>query len=79
MKFDSDATEAQITETLTKMKQSFSGSRNKHKVGAIQNLAGIERLQDKTKDMDFLNLRGFTTERICGAYGVPKTILNYTD
>lgn len=65
LKFDSDATDAQIMEILNSMKRSFSGSRNKHKIGAVQNLAGIERIQDKTKDMDFLNLRAFTTERIC--------------
>jgi len=31
------------------------------------------------KDMEFMNMRMFTTQRICASYGVPKVVLNYTD
>lgn len=39
----------------------------------------IKQLANSNKDMDFIGLRGFTPEKVCAAFGVPKTILGYSD
>jgi len=54
-------------------------SHNKHKNLASANIVDIKQMNQSHKDMDFLEQRKYTTERICASLWVPKIILNYTD
>lgn len=64
---------------IEQLKKQFRGAKNRHKIGAVSGVKGFQKLQDGNKDMEFLNMRMFTTQRVCAAFGVPKVILNYTD
>lgn len=72
-------TEDQQEIAIEMLKKSFSWAKNKHKIGAVSWIKGFQKLQDGMKDMEFMNMRMFTTQRVCAAFGVPKVILNYTD
>lgn len=61
------------------LKNNFSGGKNKHKIGAISGIKDIKKVQDTLADMQYEALRKFSREKICAAYGVPKTILWYTE
>ena len=39
----------------------------------------VVKLQDKITDAEFLEMRKFTLENVCALFGVPKTILWYTE
>lgn len=57
----------------------LKGGHNKHKAlvsGAVNDVKPIRQVHD---DMNFKEQRKFTTERICAAMGVPRTILGYIE
>lgn len=45
----------------------------------LRGISGIEKMQDSVADMQFEVMRGFNTNRVCSAFGVPKVMLGYTD
>lgn len=59
--------------------EQLKGSENRHKSIAISGVKEIKQVSVSQKDMEFHVLRKFTTEKVCATYGVPKSILNYTD
>jgi HK97 family phage portal protein len=65
----------ELQNTLEQMKRNFAGGKNKHKVGILRGIDKIEKVQDNVSDMNFEIMRGFNTNRICAAFGVPKVIL----
>lgn len=66
--------------TIDQLKRDFGwGWKNKHKIAVLNGIKDIKTMQDSFKDMDFEVLRKFTTNKVCTAYSVPKTILWYTD
>ena len=72
-----DETEQKIA--LEQLKNQFSWWENRHKVSASSWIKDVKVIWQSMKDMEFLALRWFTTERICCALWVPKTILWYSD
>ena len=64
---------------LEQLKNQFSWWENRHKVSASSWIKDVKVIWQSMKDMEFLALRWFTTERICCALWVPKTILWYSD
>jgi hypothetical protein len=71
--------EAEQKIALEQLKNQFSGWENKHKVSASSGIKDVKVIGQSMKDMEFLALRWFTTERVCTALWVPKTILWYSD
>jgi HK97 family phage portal protein len=61
------------------IKMQFSGGHNKHKNLVSGNVRDIKPISQSHTDMDYLNQRKFTSERICACMGVPRIILNYTE
>ena len=74
---DLDPDEAKIA--IDQLKLQFAGGHNRHKISAMNGIKDIRNVAQSNKDMEFLEQRKFTTERICAVMGVPKVILNYTD
>lgn len=66
-------------DTLAKIKEKFVGGKNKHKAAIMEGVKEIKQIGSSHKDMEFLNQRRFSTEKICAAYGVPKFMLGYTE
>lgn len=61
------------------LRMQLEWSYNKHKNIISWNIVDIKQIQNTHKDMDFLEQRKYTTEKICACMWVPRSILNYTD
>ncbi len=61
------------------LKTQFRGGKNAHKTLYSNAVDKVITLAESRKDMEFLNLRRYATERICAAMGVPRIILGYTE
>ncbi len=57
----------------------FKGVKNRNKSGILSGVKEIKTLNISQKDMEFLQGRRFTTEKICSAYGMSKFMLGLTD
>jgi HK97 family phage portal protein len=69
----------EIKIAVDQIKKQFSWGKNRHKATVSPNIKDIKNLSQTHKDMEFLNQRKFTTERVCALMWVPKIVLNYTD
>ena len=58
---------------------SFKGAANRHKAAVMAGVKEVKVLSVSQKDMEFLEGRKFTTDKVCAAYGVPKFMLGYTE
>jgi HK97 family phage portal protein len=72
----SDEQKVKVTDSI---KAQLKGPENKHKSISVQGVKEIKTIGLSPKDMEFISQRKFTTEKICSAYGVPKSILGYID
>ena len=64
---------------LADIKSKFTGGKNKHKAAIMSGVKEIKTIGTSHKDMEFLQQRRFSTEKICASYGVPKFMLGYTE
>ncbi len=76
---DENLNEDQQREAVDMIRKQLKGSENRHKSIALKGVKEIKQLAISQKDMEFNVLRRFTTEKVCAVFGVPKSILNYTD
>lgn len=76
---DDDLDEDERKNALAAIRKSFQGARKRHKSAVMSGVKDIKTVRLNNKDMEFLNGRKFTTEKICAAYGVPKVMLGYTE
>jgi len=77
-------TDAEKAKSLGELKSlfntgKFTGGANHHRSAFAQGIKEIVKVQDKISDMEFLELRKFTLDLVCGVYEVPKDILGYTE
>ena len=76
---DEDLTDKEQKRAIEALRKQIKGADNRHKSIDIKGVKDIKQLSVSAKDMEFHVLRRFTTEKVCAAYGVPKSILNYTN
>jgi len=76
---DEDLSDDEQDRAITQLQEELKGAKNNHKGIAIRGVKDIKQLSLSPSDMEYNILRRFTTEKICSAYGVPKSILNYTE
>lgn len=76
---DENLSEEAYNEAIQTIKENMKGVKNYNKSSAMKGVKEIKVLSVSQKDMEFLQGRRFTTEKICSAYGVPKFLLGYTD
>lgn len=57
----------------------FKWSQNNHKTMLAWWIRDIKTLSMTPRDMEFINQRNLTTEKVSAVFGVPKTILWYTN
>lgn len=57
----------------------LKGGHNKHKSIVSSAVEDVKPIRQNHDDMAFKEQRKFTTERICAAMGVPRTILGYVE
>jgi HK97 family phage portal protein len=76
---ENDLDENEVRNAINTLKQQFSWGSKRHKITASMWIKDVKQLWWGIWDMEFAVLRWFTTERICSAMWVPKTILWYSD
>ena len=64
---------------INQLREELRGSENRHKSVILAGVKEIKTIGINQKDMEFHTLRKFTTEKVCSVFGVPKSILNYTE
>lgn len=68
-----------ISRAVKLIEDQLKGAENRHKSLIMEGIKDIKTVDISQKDMEFHVLRKFETEKICAAYGVPKSILGYVD
>lgn len=76
---EENLSEDEMKQKVKQMRDNFSGAKNNHKMWVLNWVKDIKRIRDSIQDMEFMDLRDFTTSKICAAVGVPKSILWYTE
>lgn len=76
---DDQLSEEELKKAEKFIQDKFKGVKNSNKSAVLAGVKEIKTLGVSQKDMDFLNGRKFTTEKVCAAYGVPKFMLGYTE
>lgn len=76
---DENVDEANSKNIISYIQENLKGADNRHRSVVLQGVKEIKPISLSPADMEFNVLRRFSTEKVCSAYGVPKSILNYTD
>lgn len=61
------------------IKKDLTGSENRHKSILSTLVKDVKMLTMSNKDIEFISQRKLTTDKVCAVFGVPKTILGYTE
>lgn len=69
----------QVKATFQVIKDTLQGGHNKHKNIVSTAIQDVKPIRQDHKDMGFGEQRAHTSERICVAYGVPRTVLGYIE
>lgn len=77
--FEDEMSADEQAKAIETLKAELKGAENRHKQISVKGLVDIKTVSISNKDMEFTALRSMTTEKVCAAYGVPKSILGYTD
>lgn len=64
---------------LESIKWQLSWARNKSKSIISNGIEDIKKISDDRKDIQFVELRKYATDKVCAVMGVPRIILNYTE
>lgn len=76
---DTELDKDQIKELGYQMDKQYKGAKNKFKAGIIPYLKDVKTISPSQKDMQFIESRKATTDKIVVAFGVDAFILGYTD
>ena len=76
---EDEISEDNYQNAINSLKKQFSGGANRHKVSTNVGIKDIKTIGQSNKDMEFISLRQFTTDKVCAGLSVPKTILGYHD
>ncbi len=74
-----DVSPEQMKKLKKEMEKSYGGAKNKWKSGIIPFIKDIKTVTPSQKDMQYLETRALTTDKIVVAFGVDKFILGYTE
>lgn len=72
----SEEDEAAVVEKLRKY---FKGPKNRGRSLAMKGIKEIKTVRLSPQELEFLQGRKFSTEKICSASGVPKVLIGYTE
>lgn len=75
MDYEDEEVLGQVDNLVNQMK----GTKNKHKSIASNLIKDVKPIAVNHKDIDFINQRKLTTEKVCAVLEIPKSILGYVD
>jgi len=76
---DDNISDEQAQQAVEELKKQIKGTKNRHKAVVLKGVKEIKTIRLSQRDMEFLEGRKFTTDKVCAAFGVPKVILGYTE
>lgn len=76
VKFKEWTSDEEIKMYIDAMVENYSWWNNQHKIGWMKGIEWFERLQKEFKDMEFIVLRNFSTEKVATSLWVPVSRLN---
>jgi len=76
---DDNLTDDEMQNAKDQFEAQFKWSNNQHKTLVAWWVKEIKTISLTPRDMEFINQRHLTTEKISAVFGVPKTILWYTE
>ena len=76
---EDDISEDNYQNAINSLKKQFGGGANRHKISTNVGIKDIKTIGQSNKDMEFISLRQFTTDKVCAGLSVPKTVLGYHD
>lgn len=76
---DEALNEEEVKRAIQRIREQLSGVKNRHRPVVLQGVKEVRPLDLSPKEMEFAELRKLATEKICAAYGVPKSLIGYRD
>lgn len=64
---------------MEQIRSTLKGGHNKHKAIVADSVTDVKVMKSNHDDAKFLELRKFTTEKVCAGLGVPRSILGYIE
>lgn len=74
-----DYEDKEVLKAVDSLKEQMSGSENKHKSITSNLIKDVKPIALSNRDMEFINQRKLTTEKVASTLEVPKSILGYVD
>ena len=74
-----DYEDEEVIAQVENLQDQMKGSKNKHKSIASNLIKDVKPIAISHKDIDFINQRKLTTEKVCAVLEVPKSLLGYVD
>ena len=74
-----DYEDEEVLVQVDSLKSQMTGSENKHKSITSNLIKDVKPIAVNNKDMEFINQRKLTTEKVCAVLEVPKSLLGYVD
>jgi Phage-related protein len=76
---EKDLSPESVNAIVEMIRKNFKGAKNRNRATVMQGVKEIKPVGISQQDMQFLDGRRFTTEKVCAAFGVPKVMLGYTE
>jgi len=76
---DPDLSEEEQEILVEQLREQYSGTKNSFKPVIGAGIKDVKMLSISPKDMEHIQQRKMTTDKVCSAIGVPKIILGYTE
>lgn len=76
---DKNLSEDEQKALLESIKNQLGWARNKSKSIVSNGIEDIKKISDDRKDIQFIELRKYATDKVCAVMWVPRIILNYTE
>lgn len=74
-----DYEDEEVINQVEALQTQMKGAKNKHKSIASNLIKDVKPIAITNKDMEFINQRKLTTEKVCATLEVPKSLLGYVD
>lgn len=71
--------EDELLTTKDRLESELKWTKNAHKMLISSTIKDVKTLSLNSRDIDFINQRKLTTEKICAVFIVPRSILGYID
>jgi HK97 family phage portal protein len=77
--FEDFIADDEIKAIKEQLKKRHEGARNRHRNLYLRGVKDVKPIAITNQEAEFMKLRSLATEKVCAAYGVPKSILGYRD